>query len=620
MPLPLNRLYLAHALSEPAFGASAEELYYVKLADGARHIYRLLTVSGLAQPVTTKPAPSGGVGYGSGVFAVQGTTLVYAAKGGRLMGLDTETAEQWTLTPPFEGVAAPAFSPCGRFVAFVAEQDGHANVLLVDVRGQHWPVKLSADPWYAFNPTFAPDGARVAWMEWDAQHMPWDEARLVIARLARPSGGSDLPAQMLPLMTTTIARPGVAYASPQFSPDGLWFTYTSDETGWRSLWVADTGVDDLAASAVRVDTGPGEIGGPDWVPNLIKMRWSSDSRSLYALRRHASRTHLLRATWPEQLVSEIATGWTFLSDLSVRDGRLLFIGARPTQPDTLVTLDTATGEQSARATSAVGLTNPAELIEPRVIQWKTVGDLEAWGIFYEAAGPGPRPLIVHIHGGPTSERPLTWEPQAQYFATRGWHYLELNHRGGTGFGRAYQDMLVGQWGVVDVEDARSGAEHLVQAGLADPQRLVVTGSSAGGYTTLMALTQQPDFWTAGVSIAGVAEFYDLKQGSHRFEANYEASLLGPLPEAGALWLARSPLTHAGRVRAPVLLFHGGQDKVALTRQSAAFAEAVRRNGGVAELVIYEDEGHSFTRDQNRRDMYIKIEQFLEKYAINLQRA
>jgi dipeptidyl aminopeptidase/acylaminoacyl peptidase len=493
-------------------------------------------------------------------------------------------------------------------------------VLLVDVRGRQLPVKLSADPWYVFNPTFAPDGSQVAWMAWNADAMPWDEARVEVARLACPTHRAELPAQLVPVTMRALARADTAYASPQFSPDGKWLAYTSDESGWRSLWVAETGAEDLAGAAVRVDTGPGEIGGPDWVPNVIKMRWADDSRSLWALRRHASRTELLRVAWPEQSVSVLETGWPHLSDLSVRDGQLVFIGARPTQPETLVTLDSASGTQRQRATSAVGLVNPAALIEPRVIHWPTKGGVEAWGIFFQAAGAAPRPLMVHVHGGPSSERTLGWEPQAQYFATRGWHYLELNHRGSTGFGRAYQDLLRGQWGVVDIEDAASGAEHLVAAGLADRQRLVITGSSAGGYTTLMALTQQPELWAAGVSIAGISSFYDLKIGSHRFEANYESGLVGQLPGAAATWVQRSPLTHAGRVRAPVLLFHGGQDKAVPTRQSVDYAEAVRRAGGVAELVIYEEEGHSFGREQNRRDMYLKMEQFLDKYVINLQNA
>ena len=151
--------------------------------------------------------------------------------------------------------------------------------------------------------------------------------------------------------------------------------------------------------------------------------------------------------------------------------------------------------------------------------------------------------MVSVHGGPTSERDLEWEAQAQYFVSRGWHYLEVNHRGGTGFGRAYQDMLNGQWGIVDVQDARSGAEHLVAAGLADPLRLVITGHSAGGYTTMMALATDPDFWTAGVALSGISHMYDAAHGAHRFEVNYENTIVGPLPETGPRWMERSPLAH-----------------------------------------------------------------------------
>jgi dipeptidyl aminopeptidase/acylaminoacyl peptidase len=208
--------------------------------------------------------------------------------------------------------------------------------------------------------------------------------------------------------------------------------------------------------------------------------------------------------------------------------------------------------------------------------------------------------------------------QAQYFATRGWHYLLVNHRGGTGFGRAYQDQLNGQWGVVDVQDARSGAEHLIRQGLADPGRVVITGGSAGGYTTLMALAQQPDFWAAGVSLYGIGDMYELKQGSHRFELNYEQGLIGRLPEAGRLWKERSPLTHVRNVRAPVLLFHGKDDKAVPYQQSVDFAEAARRNGVPVELVLYDDEGHGFNKEATRRDCLERTERFLEKYIVNQQ--
>ena len=619
-PLPLNRLYLAHAHSEPSFGDTPETLFYLRQADGKRSIVGQSTVTGLAQTLTTEPLPAGGISYGAGVYTVQAETLVYAAKDGTLQGMDLASGEQWAITPAYEGVAAPAISPCGQFVAFLAEQGGHCNVLLADVRGQTLPIKLSSDPWYAFNPVFSPDGRLVAWQEWNEYDMPWDEARLVIARLAKATGDSKGSYELLPLTpVNTFAKPRVSYASPQFSPDGKYLAYTSDETGWRSLWVARAD----GSNAVRVDAGEGEIGRADWVPGLCAMRWSGDGQTIYTIRRRQSRDVLLRVSWPENIVEEIPTNWLEMVNLNVRDDQLAFIGATPTTPHAVITLDALTGHEAARATNSIGLVNPGALSQPEVISWETVKKIQCWGIFYPAVGlraeQNPRPLIVHIHGGPTSEVPFTWQPQAQYFATRGWHYLFVNHRGGTGYGRAYQEMLNGQWGVVDVEDARTGAQHLIDLGHADPRRLVITGGSAGGYTTLMALTQDSDFWAAGVSLYGIGDMYDLKQGSHRFEVNYEeGSLLGRLPEAGAVWKARSPLTHVKNVRRPVLLFHGLEDKAVPYQQSVDFAEAVKKQGGLAELVSYADEGHGFVKEANRRDNLERMEKFLEKHVLALQ--
>jgi dipeptidyl aminopeptidase/acylaminoacyl peptidase len=226
---------------------------------------------------------------------------------------------------------------------------------------------------------------------------------------------------------------------------------------------------------------------------------------------------------------------------------------------------------------------------------------------------------VFVHGGPTSQVPFSWQAQAQYFATRGWHYLMVNHRGGTGFGRAYQDQLRGGWGVVDLEDARSGAEHVLSTHGADRSRVVITGGSAGGYSTLWALTQQPDFWTAGIALFPLAHIYDAVVGAHRFERHYEETLFGRLPEAGPLWQERSPITYVDRVRAPLLLFHGTEDKAVPCQQSVDFAEAMRRRGATVELVTYEGEGHGFAKEANRRDMMERMERFLDKYVLTLQR-
>jgi dipeptidyl aminopeptidase/acylaminoacyl peptidase len=615
--LPANRVYLSVGLSQPVFADKPDTLFYVRTADGKRTIVRQMLATGLAQPVTTEPAPAGGVGYGGGLYALQGDVLVYAAKGGRLVGLRLSTGTQWDITPAYEGVAGPVFSPCGQFVAFLAEQDGHCNVLLVDIAGKTLPVKISNDPWYAFNPTFAGDGRRLAWMEWDAQVMPWDEARLQVVTLTKPTARASATHQLLPTTQATISRPGASLASPQFSPGGKFLAYTSDESGWRSLVVAEA----EGQNPVRVETGLGEIGKPDWVVGRVAVRWSADGRSLFTVRRHHARDVLLKVAWPEKTVSELVTGSTEIEDLHVRGDTLAYVGAGPLAPPAVFTHETSGRERGevARASGAVGLLNPKTLSTPATLIWTNAEGRTLTAIHHPpVGGDGPAPTIIHIHGGPTSETPLRWDAQAQYFATRGWRYVSVNYRGSTGSGREFQDQLNGAWGLADVEDARSAAEHLVSAGLADADRLVITGGSAGGYTTLMALAAQPDFWAAGVSLFGIGRVYDLKLDAHRFEINYEETLIGKLPEHGPLWRQRSPLTFASQVKRPVLLFHGKEDKAVPYQQSVDFAEAIRRRGGEVELVLFDDEGHGFTREANRKTTLERTLAFLERVVINRQ--
>ena len=614
-PIQKNRLWLSQGISAPAFDDSGEHLFYVRSADGRTSIIRQSLRTGLSETVSAEPSPGGTVGYGGGDYAVLGELLVYAAEGG-LIALDLGTGEQRKITPSYEGAAAPAIAPGGRFVAFVIEQDNHADVLVVDVAGKHLPVKLSDSPDFAANPTFSPDGARVAWMEWRTGRMPWEESALRVARLDRSVGEAESPASLLPPVVGTLAREHVSYANPQFSPDGSQLTYTSDESGWRSLYIADAD----GQGGERIDTGAGEIGGPDWVQGQFAVRWSGDGRHLYAIRHHRAVHSLVRVSLPGREVETLDSSWTEFYELVVCPGAPDLLAYTATSPKRPLALVTRRGEEeTVRASGGVGLNDPAGLAEQEVIEWPTVDGTRIYGVLTRAiGGDGPRPLLVSIHGGPTSEDANGWNPEAQYWAGKGWHVLSVNHRGGTGSGRAYQDMLNGMWGVVDVEDARSGAEHLIGQGIADPKRVVITGGSAGGYTTLMALVRDPEFWTAGVSLYGIGNMYDLRLGSHRFEAMYEDTIVGPLPEEAERWIERSPVTHVANVRAPVLLFHGKEDKAVPHEQSIEFAEAVRRQGVVAELVLYDDEGHGFRKQANRKDRLEKTERFLEKYVINLQ--
>lgn len=614
-PLQKNRLWLSQNIAEPEFDGSGGYLFYVRTADGRRSLIRQDLASGLVETISAEPAPRANVGYGGGTFAVRGGLLVYAA-GGQLVALHLDTGTQKAVTPRYEGLAAPALSPCGRFAAFVIEHEGHAEVLLVDTDGAALPVKLTGSPAFAANPTFSGDGARLGWMEWDADRMPWDQCLVRIARFAQAASNVETPAALLPLSTGTLSKPDVSYANPQFSPDGRQLAYTSDESGWRLMYVSDCD----GCHGERIDTGAGEIGQPDWTQGQFAVRWGKAGRSVYAVRRYRSNAQLVRVALPERKCEVIDSEWTSFGSLVLHPDEpdlLAYLASSPTSPLALVTRSDST--EAVRASTTVGLNDLEGLVTPEVIEWPTSGGVSIYGIFYRALdGDGPRPLLVTIHGGPTSESPNAWNPVAEYFAGKGWHVLVVNHRGGTGSGREYQDMLNGAWGVVDVEDSRSGAEHLIGQGLVDPKRVAITGGSAGGYTTLMALVKDPDFWTAGVSLYGIGNLYECRVGSHRFEARYEDGIVGPLPETAERWVERSALTHVRNVKAPLLLFHGKEDAAVPYQQSVEFADAVRAQGGIVDLVLYEDEGHGFTKEQNRKDQLETMESFLEKYVINLQ--
>jgi dipeptidyl aminopeptidase/acylaminoacyl peptidase len=225
------------------------------------------------------------------------------------------------------------------------------------------------------------------------------------------------------------------------------------------------------------------------------------------------------------------------------------------------------------------------------------------------------PLMVLIHGGPTSQRGAGFDAQVQFFTTRGFAVLQVNYRGSTGYGRAYRDMLRGNWGIYDVEDAVSGARHLVAQDRADNDRLVIMGGSAGGFTVLKTLEDYPGVFKAGVCLYGVANQFTLVADTHKFEERYSDSLLGPLPEAAEIYRERSPIYFADKIQDPIIVFQGEDDKVVPQAQSDAIVAALKRSGVPHEYHLYPGEGHGFRKAETIEHFYTAVERFLKEYVI-----
>jgi dipeptidyl aminopeptidase/acylaminoacyl peptidase len=214
------------------------------------------------------------------------------------------------------------------------------------------------------------------------------------------------------------------------------------------------------------------------------------------------------------------------------------------------------------------------------------------------APPGEKPpLIVFTHGGPTSATQGMLSLSCQFWTSRGFAVVDVNYGGSTGYGRPYRQRLNGQWGVVDLDDCVNAARYLVEQGLADPRRLAIRGGSAGGYTTLCALTFR-DIFTAGASLFGVSDIEALAKETHKFESRYEHSLIGPYPEARELYRQRSPIHYADQLNTPVIFFQGLDDKVVPPNQAEVMVEALRTKGVPVAYLAFEGEGHGFRRGEN----------------------
>jgi dipeptidyl aminopeptidase/acylaminoacyl peptidase len=300
---------------------------------------------------------------------------------------------------------------------------------------------------------------------------------------------------------------------------------------------------------------------------------------------------------------------SYLSRLPAHGTRLAFVAASPTTAPALIVYDVATGGPEVVARSSSVDVDERFLSAARPIEYPTQGGATAHGFFYaprnedfEPPDGELPPLVVKVHGGPTAHTTDELDLGVQYYTSRGIAVVDVNYGGSSGYGRAYRERLLGRWGVVDVEDSIAAAKYLAEQGEVDPERTLITGGSAGGYTTLLALAIRDDF-AAGISAFGVADLELLLAETHKFESHYEHSLVGPYPEAKELWQERSPINHADGISAPLLLHQGLDDEVVPPSQAEAIVAALKRRGIPYAYLAYEGEGHGFRRADSQRRMF-----------------
>jgi len=533
--------------------------------------------------------------YGGGDYAVSKGTIVFANFADqRLYIMRKAGLAPRPLTPVGDLRYADGVIDGRRNLLFCVREDHTAQgeaintVVSLDLKqGGAGNVLVSGNDFYS-SPRLSRDGARLAWLTWNHPNMPWDGTELWFGEL--DEDGS---------LKNKVPAAGGANESifqPEWSPDGALY-FVSDRSGWWNLYRWQRN------KVEPVCPMEAEFGEPQWVFGGSLYAFESAERIICSYSRKG-RCYLGRIDIGRRALEPVEIPYSAISRVQAAEGRVVFIAASPTERTAIVAWDPDTSGYQVLRRTGESTVDFGYLAVPRSIEFPTTGGLTAHGIFYaptncDFAAPADErpPLLVMSHGGPTSATSTSLRYAIQYWTSRGIAVLDVNYGGSSGYGREYRDRLKGRWGIVDVDDCVNGVRFLVERGEADGSRVAIRGGSAGGYTTLCALTFR-DTFKAGASHYGISDLEALARDTHKFESRYLDSLIGPYPARRDLYVERSPIHFTERLACPMIIFQGLEDKVVPPNQAEKMVEAVRSKGLPVAYLTFEGEQHGFRKAEN----------------------
>ena len=545
-PPPWSARTLVHEYGGGAYTVSDGAVYFSNFTD--QRIYRMDRASG-PSPIT----PAGAFRYADGVIDRQRARMI-----------------------------------CVREDHTVSGREAVNTVVSLDLRGGPGARVLASGGDFYSSPRLSPDGARVAWLAWNHPNMPWDGTALWVGDLT--SDGS------VGRTTQVAGGDTESLFQPEWSPDGV-LHFVSDRTGWWNLYRWRGGrIEPLCEMAA-------EFGEPQWVFGLSTYAFESATRIICTYQ-SGGVSHLARLRTDSGALEPIALPYSLFRNVRVGSRGLACAVGSPTELPSIILVDLGTG-RATTIRSASSLPVESDYVSrPQAIEFPTEQGLTAHAFFYPPTNkdytgpPGERPpLLVQPHGGPTGVLPDTLDLETQFWTSRGIAVLDVNYGGSTGYGRAYRERLRGRWGVVDVDDCVNAARDLARRGMVDERRLVIRGGSAGGFTTLCALTFRQVF-AAGASYFGIGDLEAMAQETHKFESRYLGRLIGPYPERRDLYWERSPIHFVDRLSRPLILFQGLEDKVVPPNQAEGMFRAVRAKGVPVAYIPFEGEQHGFRKAEN----------------------
>ena len=586
-------------LGQPSF--DGDDIYWLELRpkEGGRNVIVKRSANGVCVDVTPLPfnARTRVHEYGGGEYLVKNGTVYFSNfSDQRLYRQEPDAAPQPLTAAGDVRYADGCMDQARARIICVREDHRNANsepvnsIVSVSTEPSDdlGTVLVEGNDFYS-SPRLSPDGTQLAWLTWNHPNMPWDGCELWVGEFG-PDGK---------LTSTRWVAGGAAESifQPEWSPDGVLY-FTSDRSGWWNLEriTADGGIENVSQTKA-------ELGTAQWVFGMSLYAFASPDLIVCSHIEHGVST-LATLDVRSGKLTAIDCPFTDIQYLRAADNQAVFRGGSPTGVVRIAKLDLNTGQFETLRKSNDLEVYPQYFSVPRAIEFPTEGGLLAHGFFYPPQNPdyrGPEnekpPLIVKSHGGPTAAASTALSLSIQFWTSRGFAVLDVNYGGSTGYGRQYRERLNKKWGIVDVDDCVNGARYLADRGEVDPNRLIITGGSAGGYTTLSALTFRKTF-KAGASHFGISNLETMARDTHKYESQYLTGLLGPYPQRKDIYFDRSPINFPERLSCPVIFFQGLEDKVVPPNQAEAMVEVIRGKGIPVTYMAFAGEQHGFRQAKN----------------------
>jgi dipeptidyl aminopeptidase/acylaminoacyl peptidase len=598
-------LIVAGTIGLGGVALDGKDVYWVegRPSEGGRNVIVRQTPDGTIADVTPSPfnVRTRVHEYGGGSFIVNNGIIYFSNFADQRLYKHTPDSEPQPISQDVpEGKIRYADlvidSQRGRIICVCEDHRGEGHEpenYLVSINlenGEDVQVLASGCDFYS-SPRLSPDGSKLVWLSWNHPNMPWDGTQLWVASIQ--ADGTLGEAECI--------AGGVSESvfQPEWSPDGVLY-FVSDRTSWWNLYRWQPGQSQEIEPLCAMEA---EFGLPQWVFGMSTYAIESVDQIICTYTQDGI-WHLASLNPQTKQLEIIETPYTDISSVQAVPGRVAFIAGSATEPTALVQMDVKTGQLEVLRRSTQLDIDPGYLSTPQPIAFPTENGLTAYAIFYPpqnkdyAAPPNEKPpLVVKSHGGPTAATSSSFNLKIQYWTSRGFAFVDVNYGGSTGYGREYRQRLQDNWGIVDVDDCANAAKYLAEQGWVDGERLAIAGGSAGGYTTLAALTFR-DVFKAGASYYGVSDLEILAKETHKFEARYLDGLVGAYPERKDVYEKRSPIHFTDQLSCPVIFFQGLEDKIVPPNQAEMMVEALKAKGLPVAYVAYEGEQHGFRRAEN----------------------